>query len=187
MPVYALGKLRPELGREVFVAPNATIVGDVVLGESSSVWYGAVLRGDVMPIRVGARTNIQDNAVVHVTSGKASTSIGDDVTIGHLAIVHGCTVGNACLLGMGSIVLDGAVLEDECFVAAGALVPPKMRAPSRSFLIGRPAKIARTLGEADLVEMRSASALYVQYARDHAMGLREYEASPPHGKKGVQT
>ncbi len=168
MPVYPHKGVTPTLGKDVWIAPNATVIGDVVIGDESSVWFGAVIRGDVFPIRIGARTNIQDNAVVHVTNGKASTTIGDDVTVGHLALVHGCTIGSRCLVGMGSIVLDNAIVEDECFIAAGALVPPSMRVPSRSLVVGRPGRIVRKLEEADLAEIRNAGALYVQYARDFA-------------------
>lgn len=167
MTVYAHAGVRPTLGAGVFVAPNATVIGDVVLGDEASVWFGTVLRGDVYPIRVGARTNIQDNAVVHVTGGKAATTIGDDVTIGHLALVHGCTIGSRSLVGMGSILLDGAVVEDECLVAAGSLVPPRMRVPARSLVMGNPAKVVRALGEADLAQIRAASALYVGYAKTY--------------------
>ena len=171
MTLYRLHAARPVLGTDAWVAPNASVIGDVVLGDASSVWFGAVLRGDVFPIRIGARTNIQDNAVVHVTGDKAATHVGDDVTVGHLAILHGCTIGNRCLVGMGSIVLDGAVVEDECFIGAGALVPPGLVVKSRSLMLGRPAKRVRTLEDADLAEIREAAALYVQYARDVADGL----------------
>lgn len=166
MPVHPHKGTRPTLGRDVFIAPSATIIGDVVLGDEASVWFGAVLRGDIYPIRVGARTNIQDNAVLHVTGGKAATTLGDDVTVGHLAMVHGCTIGSRCLVGMGSIVLDGAVLEDECFIAAGALVPPRARIPSRSLVMGRPGRVVRALAQADLDQIREAADLYVGYARD---------------------
>lgn len=158
--------ITPKLGQGAFVADNATIIGDVEIGDQSSVWFGVVIRGDVFPIRIGARTNIQDNSVVHVTGGKAKTTIGDDVTVGHLAIIHGCTIGSRCLVGMGSIVLDNAVIEDDCFIAAGSLVPPNMRVPSRSLAVGRPARVVRQLDDADLFEIRNAGALYVQYARD---------------------
>ncbi|MDB4936670.1 MAG: carbonic anhydrase, family 3 [Labilithrix sp.] len=166
-PIYTLAGVTPKLGRGVFVAPNASVIADVVLGDESSVWFGTVLRGDVFPIRVGARTNIQDNAVVHVTGGKAATTIGDDVTIGHLALVHGCTIGARCLIGMGSILLDGVVVEDDCLVAAGSLVPPRMRIPARSLVMGRPAKVVRTLDLGDLEHIREAGALYVGYARGY--------------------
>ncbi len=165
-PIFPHKGVRPTLGPRVFVAPTASVIGDVVIGEASSIWFGAVLRGDCYPIRIGARTNVQDNAVVHVTGGKAMTNVGNDVTIGHLAIVHGCTIGHRCLIGMGSIVLDGAVVEDECFIAAGALVPPRMIVPSRSLVVGRPGKVVRTLGESDLQEIREAAAHYVRYAID---------------------
>lgn len=175
MPLYALKGVRPKIHPSAWIAPNATIIGDVEIGEESSVWFGAVLRGDVMPIRIGARTNIQDNAVVHVTGGRASTTIGDDVTVGHSAIVHGCTVGNRCLVGMGSIVLDNAVIEDEVFVAAGSLVAPGARIASRSMAIGRPAKRLRALEDPDLIEIAGASAFYVQYARDFRSDLERVD------------
>jgi carbonic anhydrase/acetyltransferase-like protein (isoleucine patch superfamily) len=171
MPLYPHKGISPRIASDVFIAPNATVIGDVLVGQSSSVWFGAVLRGDVFPIRIGARTNIQDNAVVHVTGGLASTTIGDDVTVGHLALVHGCTIGSRCLIGMGSIVLDGAVVEDECFIAAGALVPPRMRVPTGSLVVGRPGRVVRKLGDLDLAQVREASALYVQYAREYLDGL----------------
>ena len=166
MPIYTLNGITPTLGPRVFVAPNATVIGDVVVGEDSSLWFGAVVRGDAYPIRIGNRTNVQDNAVVHITGGKASTTIGDDVTVGHLALVHGCTIGNRCLIGMGSIILDGAIIEDDCLVAAGALVPPRMRVPAGSLVMGRPAKVVRRLDSADLEHIREAGALYVGYAKD---------------------
>lgn len=172
MGVYTLKGIAPQLGEGVFVAPTASVIGDVILGAESSIWFGAVLRGDVFPIRVGARTNVQDNAVVHVTGGKSPTTIGDDVTIGHLALVHGCTIGSRCLIGMGSILLDDAVVEDECLIAAGSLVPPRMRIPSRSLVMGRPAKVVRRLEQADIEHIREAGALYVGYARDFSTGLR---------------
>lgn len=166
MPVYSHKGVVPRIAPDVYVAPNATVIGDVVIGAGSSLWFGTVLRGDVFPIRIGERTNIQDNAVVHVTNGKAATTVGDDVTVGHLALLHGCTVGNRCLVGMGSIILDGAIIEDDCFVAAGSLVSPGTRVPARSMVIGRPARRVRELTDADLAEIKNAGDLYVQYAHD---------------------
>jgi carbonic anhydrase/acetyltransferase-like protein (isoleucine patch superfamily) len=171
MAIYDLKGVRPTLGRDVFVAASASVIGDVVLGDAASVWFGAVLRGDYYPIRIGARTNIQDNAVVHITSGKASVTVGDDVTVGHSAIIHGCTIGSQCLIGMGSVILDDAIIEDECFIAAGALVPPRMRVPARSMVMGRPGRVVRALREADLAEIREAARLYVGYAKDFMEGL----------------
>lgn len=166
MPLYSHKGRVPRLGKDVYVAPNATLIGDVEIGDESSIWFGAVVRGDVFPIRIGARTNIQDNAVVHVTGGEAQTIIGDDVTVGHLALVHGCTIGSRCLIGMGAVLLDHAVVEDECFIAAGALVPPRARIPSRSLAVGRPARVVRTLRDEELENIRVSSARYVEYARD---------------------
>jgi carbonic anhydrase/acetyltransferase-like protein (isoleucine patch superfamily) len=164
--LYELTGVRPTVGRDAFVADSAAVIGDVHLGEEAGIWFGAVLRGDYFPIRVGARTNIQDNAVVHITAGLAGTTIGDDVTVGHSAIVHGCTVGNLCLIGMGSIVLDGANVGDESFVAAGSLVTPNTIVPPRSFVMGRPAKVVRPVREEDLAWIRASAAAYVMHARD---------------------
>jgi carbonic anhydrase/acetyltransferase-like protein (isoleucine patch superfamily) len=168
MPLYEYKGIRPELGAGAFIAPNATVIGDVEIGDDSSVWFGAILRGDVMPIRFGKRTNLQDGSVVHVTGGRASTTVGDDVTVGHMALLHGCTVGNRVLVGMGSVVLDGAVIEDEAIVAAGSLVSPGTRIPSRSLAMGRPARVVRALTSEDLAWVREAGRLYVEYARTFA-------------------
>jgi carbonic anhydrase/acetyltransferase-like protein (isoleucine patch superfamily) len=165
MPLYEHKGVRPTLGRGVFVAPNATVIGDVHLGDESSVWFGAVLRGDVFPIRFGARTNVQDGSVVHVTGGQAATTVGDDVTIGHMVLLHGCTIGSGSLIGMGSIVLDGAEIGEECLLGAGSLVVPRTKIPPRSMILGRPAKAVRQLGAADLAMVREAGRLYVEYAR----------------------
>jgi carbonic anhydrase/acetyltransferase-like protein (isoleucine patch superfamily) len=166
MGLYALGDIVPTLGRDVFVADSAAVIGDVHLGDEASVWFGAVLRGDYFPIRIGARTNVQDNAVVHITADRAATTVGDDVTIGHAAVIHGCTIGNRCLVGMGSIVLDGAVLGEESFVAAGSLVTPGSIVPPRSFVVGSPAKVKRSVEPKELEWIRSAAAVYVGHARD---------------------
>jgi carbonic anhydrase/acetyltransferase-like protein (isoleucine patch superfamily) len=171
MPIYALSGVKPKIADGVFVAPGAAVIGDVTIGEGSSLWFNVVVRGDVFPIRIGARTNIQDGSIVHVTGGKASTTIGDDVTVGHAAIIHGCTIGSRCLVGMGSTVLDGAVIEDECFVAAGTLVPPGMRVPSRSMVMGRPGKVVRPLRDEELADIRNAAAHYVENARTYLSAL----------------
>lgn len=170
--VYALGALRPVLGRNAYVAPSAVVIGDVYLGDEASVWFGVTIRGDVERIRVGARTNIQDGSVVHVTGGRASTTIGDDVTVGHLALVHGCTVGDRCLVGMGSIILDGAEIGEECLVAAGSLVAPGTKIPPRSVVMGRPGRVVRSVTPADLEMMREAAAHYVERAAQFAEELR---------------
>ena len=164
MPLYEYRGERPTLGQNVFVAPNATVIGNVTLGDHASVWFGAVLRGDYFPIRIGARTNIQDGSVVHITADLAATTVGDDVTVGHMALLHGCTVGSRCLIGMGSIVLDGAQIHDECFIAAGTLITPGTVIPPRSFVMGRPGKVVREVRDTDIDWIGHSSRLYVEYA-----------------------
>jgi carbonic anhydrase/acetyltransferase-like protein (isoleucine patch superfamily) len=167
MALYEHSGVRPRLGAGVFVADGAAVIGDVVLGDEASVWFNTTVRGDVFPIRVGARTNIQDGSVLHVTNGKAATTLGDDVTVGHLVLLHGCTVQDRCLIGMGSTILDGAVIGEGSLLGAGSLVPPRMVIPPRSFAIGRPAKILRTVTEADTAMIREAGAHYVAYAKTY--------------------
>jgi gamma-carbonic anhydrase len=165
MPLYTYKGKTPRLGRDVFIAPNATVIGDVELGDEASVWFGAVIRGDEMPIRFGKRTNLQDGSVVHITSGTAKTSIGDDVTVGHMVLLHGCTVGDGVLVGMGSVLLDGSVVEDGAFIAAGSLLSPGTRIPTRCLAMGRPARVVRAVRDEDLAWIREAGRLYVEYAR----------------------
>ena len=168
MPLYAYKGIRPRLGRDVWVAPNATVIGDVELGDEASVWFGAVIRGDEMPIRFGKRTNLQDGSVVHITSERAATTIGDDVTVGHMVLLHGCTVGDGVLVGMGSILLDGSVVVDGCIIAAGSFLSPGTRIPKRSLAMGRPARVVRAVTETDLAWIREAGRLYVGYAKTFA-------------------
>jgi len=175
MAIYSIGDRAPALAPTAWVAPGATVLGRVVLGDGVGVWFGAVLRGDVMPIRIGARTNIQDGAVVHVTGGEAKTTVGDDVTVGHLALLHGCTVQDGVLVGMGSVILDGAVIGAESTVAAGSLVVPGTIIPPRSMAMGRPAKVVRALTDADLERSRTAARLYVGYAKDFRAKLRRVD------------
>jgi carbonic anhydrase/acetyltransferase-like protein (isoleucine patch superfamily) len=125
--VLPFRSIRPVIAADAFVAPNAAIIGDVEIGAGSSIWYGCVLRGDVAPIRVGARVNIQDGTIVHVSSVSGGTVIGDDVSIGHLALIHACTLESGSFVGMGAIVMDGAVVESGGFVAAGSLLTPGKR------------------------------------------------------------
>jgi carbonic anhydrase/acetyltransferase-like protein (isoleucine patch superfamily) len=150
-------------GAPAYVVPSALITGEVSLGNDSSVWHNAVLRGDLAPIRVGERSNVQDGAVLHVAIGLPCV-IGDDVTIGHGAIVHGCKVGDRCLIGMGSIILNGAEIGDECIVAAGALVTEGKKIPPRSLVLGSPAKIVRATGEEDLQKILRTAEAYCRLA-----------------------
>lgn len=156
----------PTVAPDAFVADNATLIGDLVIGAESSIWFGAVLRGDVMPLRIGARTSIQDNCVVHATGGWADTIVGDDCTVGHGVILHGCTVGDRVLVGMGSTVLDGAEIGSDTLLGAGSLVTTEARIPSGVLAVGRPAKVVRELRPADLERIREAAALYVGYGRE---------------------
>ena len=151
--------------KKVFIAPTATVVGDVTLGENVNIWYGAVLRGDSGAISVGEGTNIQDGCVLH-----EKTTIGSYCTIGHGAIVHGCTVGDRCLIGMGAIVLNGAVLGDDCIVGAGALVTGKMDAPDGSMILGSPAKVVRALTEAEIEGNRESMKGYLHIAELYRKG-----------------
>ena len=145
---------------KAWIAPNATGVGDVTLAEDVSVWYGAVLRGDSGTITVGRGTNIQDNCVLH-----EKTVIGEDCTVGHGAIVHGCTIGDRCMVGMGAIVLTGAVIGDDCLIGAGAVVTGKMNAPAGSVLLGSPAKIVKEISPEQKEEIRLDGENYIRLAQ----------------------
>ncbi len=158
---------RPILGTGVFLAETCAVIGDVEIGAESSIWYGAVIRGDVMPIRIGARTNIQDNAVVHVTFDRYGTVIGNDCTIGHAAIIHACTIEDSCLVGMGAVLLDGCVIGYGSFVGAGALVTPATLIPPGSLVLGSPAKVKRAITDAEREQIRYGATHYVELARDY--------------------
>ena len=153
----------PTLGREVYIARTAVVVGDVTLGDHSSVWYNAVLRGDINRIVIGHHTNIQDNAVVHLAD-EFACHIGDWVTVGHSAIVHACTVGNECLIGMGAVILDGAIIGDQCLVGAKAVVTPGTRIPDGSMVLGTPAKVVRPLSQPERAQLRRWAEKYVHNA-----------------------
>jgi carbonic anhydrase/acetyltransferase-like protein (isoleucine patch superfamily) len=137
----------PRIGRDVFLAPNATIIGDVEIADGASVWFGAVIRGDIGRIRIGPRTNVQDLACVHLTEGLSETILGADITVGHGAILHGCVVGDRCLIGMGSILLDNAQIGEGSVIAAGSVVSPRTVIPPRSLARGTPAKVIREVTE----------------------------------------
>ena len=162
----------PKIGSRVFVAETAAIIGDVEIGEQSSVWYGTVIRGDDMPIRVGARTSLQDNTVIHVTAGRYGTTIGNDCTIGHNAIIHACTIEDLCLIGMGSIILDGAKIGRGSLVGAGALVTPGTEIPPGSLVVGSPAKVKRPVNEKEQEQILYGAAHYVELARRYLADSR---------------
>ena len=154
MPIYALGDLVPRIDPTAYVHPDAVVIGDVTLGPEASVWPGAVLRGDVGPIRVGARTNIQDGSILHDTTDVSETVIGDEVTVGHRVILHGCRIGDRCLVGMGAIVLDNVIVGEGSLIGAGSLVLAGMKIPPGSVVLGSPARIVRSAGarESEMIE-----------------------------------
>ena len=153
---------QPVVPASAFVAPGASLIGDVTLGEDASIWFSAVLRADVNSIRVGARSNLQDGTVVHVNAGAEATVVGDEVTVGHRAVLHGCTLGRRCLVGMGSVVLDGVSVGEEAMVAAGAVVPPGCEVPPRMLVRGVPARVARPLTDAEIAHLERSARHYVE-------------------------
>jgi len=158
---------RPQTSLAAFVAPNASLMGDVHLGKDSSVFYGAVLRGDIETISIGEGTNVQDGAVVHLADDLPAI-VGAHCTIGHSAIVHACRIGDLCLIGMGAVVLDGAEIGDECLIGARALVTQRTKIPPRSLVIGSPAKVVRPLTGEELASLRESADKYIAVARAHA-------------------
>lgn len=164
MPVIPYDGRAPRVAPSAFLAEGTVVAGDVEIGERSSIWFGTVVRGDVNTVRIGARTNVQDQSVVHVTGGTHPTVIGDDVTIGHRAVLHGCTVHDRCLVGIGAIVLDGAVVGPDAMIGAGALVPPGMVVPPGKLVLGAPAKVKRDLTPGELAFLKVSAANYAGYA-----------------------
>jgi len=164
---------KPRLGARVFVDASAQVIGDVELGEDASVWMNTVIRGDVNAIRLGARTNVQDSCVLHVSSADP-TVLGEEVTVGHSVTLHGCRVGSYCLVGIGAIVLNGAEIGEESVVAAGTLVPEGMKVPPRSLVMGVPAKVRREVTEVERQELRQLAKSYVGYKETY---LAETEAA----------
>lgn len=158
----------PRLDETAWVAPGAVVIGDVEVGAHSSVWFGAVVRGDFHWIRIGAGTNLQDHCVVHVTRERFPAEVGDEVTVGHRATVHGCRVEDGALVGIGAVILDGAVVGAEALVAAGALVTPGTRVAPRSLVMGAPARPVRELSAAEVDEQRAQSRSYARDARVYA-------------------
>jgi gamma-carbonic anhydrase len=153
----------PQIAPSAYIDPQAVIIGDVVIGEDSSVWPCAVVRGDVHYIRIGARTNIQDGSVLHVMRDTNALVLGDEVTVGHSVTLHGCRIESRCLIGMGSIILNGAVIGAGSIIAAGTLVPERTVVPPGSLMMGQPAKLRRSLTAEDLASIDAYSRRYVEY------------------------
>jgi carbonic anhydrase/acetyltransferase-like protein (isoleucine patch superfamily) len=164
--IRAYKGIRPTLGPRAWVDASAQVIGAVELGEDASIWMNAVVRGDVNRIRIGARTNVQDHCVLHVTA-RHPTTLAEDVTVGHGVTLHGCAVERLCLVGIGAIVLNGAVVGEESIVAAGALVPEGMVVPPRSVVMGSPAQVRRPVREEERVSLRRYAESYVGYKDDY--------------------
>ncbi|MBO6148405.1 MAG: gamma carbonic anhydrase family protein [Lachnospiraceae bacterium] len=162
---------RPDVRAAAFVAESAEIYGDVKAGKGSSIWYNATVRTEMQPVRIGERTNVQDNAVIH-TSPKYDTIIGNGVTIGHSAVVHGCHVGDNVLIGIGAIVMDGAVIGEDCIIGAGTLIPPGKKIEPRSVMVGNPCKKLRDATEEDMAYIRRNAAEYEEVSAMHRKGLQ---------------
>jgi len=182
MSLIPFGGKTPLVDPTAFIAPGVRLIGDIEIGAESSIWYNCVLRGDVNHIRIGARTNIQDGSVLHVDSPLPGheagypTLIGDDVLIGHLAMVHGCTLHDRAFVGLGAIVMDGCEIESDAMLAAGALLTQGKRIPAGQLWAGRPAKYVRDLTEADIAGMQAGVAHYVANAKLHAEAVRAASA-----------
>jgi carbonic anhydrase/acetyltransferase-like protein (isoleucine patch superfamily) len=168
MSVFDFSDRRPEIHPDTFVAEGARLIGRVVLGAGASVWYNCVLRADVADIVIGENSNLQDNTVVHVDSG-LPTVLADHVTVGHAAVLHGCTIGSQCIIGMGAIILDGAVIPPRSIVAAGALIPPRKTYPEGSLILGSPGVVARKLSDEEIGHL-------TDHARDYVAFWRAYLA-----------
>lgn len=159
--------ITPQIAGSAFIEETAAVIGDVVIGEHSSLWFSVVVRGDVNFIRIGDRTNIQDGTVIHVSHKTHPTWIGDDVTVGHNVTLHGCRVGNRCLIGMGAVVMDGAEVGDDVMIAAGALVVPGTVVPSGTLFAGSPAKKKRQLSDAEIAGLKQSAANYLEYMKHY--------------------
>lgn len=172
--IHSYKNNKPEIHDSVFIANDATVIGDVIIGEQSNVWFNTVIRGDVAPTRIGKRVSIQDLSMIH-QSPDMPVTVEDDVTVGHQVTLHACTIRNNSLIGMGSVILDGAEIGEHAFIGAGSLVPPGKKIPPHSLALGRPAKVVRTLTDKDYDEMERVRTSYVEkgqyYKHNTNLGL----------------
>lgn len=166
MPLYSFKGIKPQFDNSVFIAPSADVIGKVVLGENVNIWYQCVARGDVNYIRIGKNTNVQDLTMLHVTKDFALT-IGENVSIGHNVNLHGCTIGNSCLIGMGAIIMDGAEIGENCVVAGGSVVPPGKSFPSNTMIMGNPAVVKRELSQEERAQYGNHYKAYVMYKDEY--------------------
>jgi carbonic anhydrase/acetyltransferase-like protein (isoleucine patch superfamily) len=172
MAIYSLGGRQPSLGRDVWIAPNATVIGDVRLGDNASIWWNAVLRGDNDTITIGANSNIQDGSVLHADEGVPLT-LGANVTVGHLVMLHGCSIGEQSLIGIKSVILNKAVIGRHCIIGANSLIPEGKVIPERSLVMGSPGKVVRQLSDAEVAWLHGAAQGYVANALRYRTGLKQ--------------
>ncbi|HEY8578004.1 MAG TPA: gamma carbonic anhydrase family protein [Devosia sp.] len=178
MPIYALDGTAPSIDPDVgWIAPTAVLVGDVVVGAEAGLWFGVVARGDIERISIGARTNVQENCILHTDTGYPLV-IGNNVTIGHGAIVHGCTIGDNTLIGMGATILNGAQIGKNCLIGANALVTENKVIPNNSMVLGAPGKVVRSIDEQGVASLAASAERYVRNARRFARGMTPATASP---------
>jgi carbonic anhydrase/acetyltransferase-like protein (isoleucine patch superfamily) len=170
----------PKVHPSAYIDQSAQVIGDVEIGEESSVWMNVVIRGDVNIVRIGNKTNIQDGTVIHVMRGTHATRIGHEVTVGHAAVLHGCTVQDRCLIGMGALLLNGVEIGEDSIVAAGTLVPEEKKFPARSLLMGRPAVLKRKLTEDEIASIRDYAQRYIGYRKDYISAAAEAPARSRH-------
>jgi carbonic anhydrase/acetyltransferase-like protein (isoleucine patch superfamily) len=161
--IMEINGAHPKIGKDTYLAPTAQIIGDVEIGKSCSIWFGAILRGDVFPIRIGDQTNVQDGSVLHGTYKKCGVTLGNRVTIGHAVILHGCNIGDSTLVGMGSIIMDNAKVGKQCIVGAGSLVTENSEFPDGSLILGRPAKLVRPLTDDEKKKLEHSADNYLHY------------------------
>ena len=171
MALYSLANRKPTLGHDAWIAPNATVIGDVQLGDNASVWWNAVLRGDNDTISIGANSNIQDGSVLHADEGVPLT-VGANVTVGHLVMLHGCTIGDESLIGIKSVILNKAVIGRHCIIGANSLIPEGKVIPDRSLVMGSPGKVVRQLSDEEVALLRHAAQGYVDNARRYRAELK---------------
>ena len=174
MAIYSIGDRHPILGRDVWIAPNATIIGDVRLGDNASIWWNAVLRGDNDTIAIGAGSNIQDGSVLHADAGVPLT-LGASVTVGHLVMLHGCTVGDESLIGIKTVILNHAVIGRHCIIGANSLIPEGKVIPERSLVVGSPGKVVRQLSDEEVARLQRSAQGYVANAQRYRTGLKQQD------------
>lgn len=176
MPIYTLGDKRPAIAPSAWIAPDATVIGDVRLADNVSIWWNAVLRGDNDPIAIGENTNIQDGSVLHTDEGVPMT-LGRDITVGHMVMLHGCTVGDGSLIGIKSVILNRAVIGRNCLIGANTLIPEGKVIPDRSLVMGSPGKVVRELTDEEVARLLGAARHYVDNARRYAADLQPFAGS----------